>query len=157
MKPGQFTYHAPRTIDAFRRASQGPLMTRGSALFSRITGGAFTSLIIEPDDRGEPEIQAVRKNNGLVRPKAMSSGTRDQLFLALRMAALELHAKEHEPMPLILDDLLITFDDHRSAAILREFRRLADTTQVLLFTHHQHLVDLCRQELALPDSHIHAV
>ncbi len=142
-------------IDAFRQASQGPLLSRGGELFSRITLGGFSSLIVEPDDRGEQEVFGVREGKQTVRPKAMSSGTRDQLFLALRMAALEMHAQEHEPMPLILDDLLITFDDARSAAILREFRSLSEQTQVLLFTHHEHLVEMCRETLDLPDSHIH--
>ncbi len=142
-------------IDAFRRASQGPLLHRGGELFSKITLGGFSSLILEQDDRGDQEIFGVREGNQTVRPKAMSSGTRDQLFLALRMAALEMHAMEHEPMPLILDDLLITFDDARSAAILREFRSLSERTQVLLFTHHEHLVEMCRETLDLPDSHIH--
>lgn len=142
-------------IDAFRQASQGPLLSLGGELFSRITLGGFSSLIVEPDDRGEQEVFGVREGKQTVRPKAMSSGTRDQLFLALRMAALEMHAQEHEPMPLILDDLLITFDDARSAAILREFRSLSEQTQVLLFTHHEHLVEMCRQTLDLPDSHIH--
>ena len=77
----------------------------------------------------------------------MSDGSRDQLFLALRLAALEQHLDAHEPMPLILDDLLMTFDNDRAKAILPQLRSLAQRTQIFLFTHHDHLVELCRQTL----------
>jgi len=58
-------------------------------------------------------------------------------------------------MPLILDDLLITFDDDRAAAILPHLAELARRTQVLLFTHHEHLVDLCRGTLGEDRFHLH--
>ena len=57
----------------------------------------------------------------------------------LRLAALDRYLEEHEPMPLILDDLLITFDDERAIAILPQLAALAKRTQICLFTHHQHL------------------
>jgi uncharacterized protein YhaN len=79
--------------------------------------------------------------------EGMSEGTRDQLYLALRLAALERHLEEHEPMPLILDDLLITFDNDRTKAILPQLADLSKRTQIFLFTHHEHLVDLCREAL----------
>ena len=142
-------------IEEFRRASQGPLMKRGGELFSKFTLGSFQSLTWDSDDGGKSEIVGCRDGHRIVRAAEMSSGTRDQLFLALRMAALELHVENREPMPLILDDLLITFDDNRAAAILEEFGKLSEKTQVLLFTHHEHLVEICRDTLQLPDSHIH--
>jgi uncharacterized protein YhaN len=77
----------------------------------------------------------------------MSEGTRDQLYLALRLAALDRHLEEHEPMPLILDDLLSTFDNERAKAILPQLAELAKRSQVLLFTHHEHLIQLARETL----------
>lgn len=74
----------------------------------------------------------------------MSEGTRDQLFLALRLAALELRRGSHPEMPLILDDVLVTSDDARAANVLRALARFAAGGQVLLFTHHQHLVEVAR-------------
>ncbi len=56
----------------------------------------------------------------------MSSGTRDQLYLALRLASLE-HQHESGPLPpFIVDDILINFDDARSAATLRVLAGLAE-------------------------------
>ena len=87
--------------------------------------------------------------------EGMSDGTRDQLYLALRLAALERHSEDHEPMPLILDDLLITFDDERAKAILPQLADLARRTQIFVFTHHDHLVELCRQTLGESRFHLH--
>ena len=50
-------------------------------------------------------------------------------------------------MPLILDDLLITFDDDRTRAILPQLADLSRRTQVFLFTNHEHVVELFRQTL----------
>ena len=77
----------------------------------------------------------------------MSDGTRDQLYLALRLAALDNHIESYETMPLILDDLLITFDDQRATALLEQLEKLSKRTQVILFTHHEHVFDLCSKYL----------
>ena len=87
----------------------------------------------------------------------LSDGSRDQLYLSLRLAALESYIKEHEPMPLILDDLLITFDDARAGAILAQLDKLSTRTQIFLFTHHQHLVDLCVGKLGQEGFSLHVL
>jgi uncharacterized protein YhaN len=72
----------------------------------------------------------------------MSQGTRDQLFLSLRLAAIEQHIEARGPFPVIADDLLVQFDDDRAVATLEVLSELSARTQVLFFTHHKHLVDL---------------
>jgi uncharacterized protein YhaN len=74
----------------------------------------------------------------------MSDGTRDQLFLALRIAAVESYAGAAEPLPFIADDLFVNFDDARAAAGIDALIGLGAGTQVLLFTHHRHLAELAR-------------
>jgi uncharacterized protein YhaN len=74
----------------------------------------------------------------------MSEGTADQLYLALRLAALEVRRAAHPQMPLVLDDALITSDDRRVAQILRALARFSEEGQVLIFTHHRHLLDVAR-------------
>ena len=77
----------------------------------------------------------------------MSAGTADQLYLALRVAAIEDYLDHAEPMPFIADDLFINFDDKRAAAGFRVLNELAKKTQVLFFTHHEHLLDVARNTL----------
>lgn len=79
--------------------------------------------------------------------EAMSDGTADQLYLALRLAALDLRRASHPQMPLVLDDVLITSDDERAGNILRALAHFAEGGQVMLFTHHGHLIDVARSVL----------
>ena len=77
----------------------------------------------------------------------MSDGTSDQLYLALRLAALDLRRVSHPHMPLVLDDVLITSDDERAANVVRALARFAEGGQVMIFTHHRHLIDVARAAL----------
>jgi uncharacterized protein YhaN len=65
----------------------------------------------------------------------MSDGTRDQLFLALRWAALELHVGQAMPLPFIADDLFINYDDARAEAGLEALKGLSEQIQVIFLTH----------------------
>ena len=80
--------------------------------------------------------------------EGMSGGSRDQLYLALRLAAMDRYLEEHEPIPLILDDLLMTFDNERTKSIIPQLIKLAKRTQIFLFTHHEHLVELCHETVS---------
>jgi uncharacterized protein YhaN len=79
--------------------------------------------------------------------EGMSDGTADQLYLALRLAALESHVVASEPLPLILDDILVNFDDHRAKATLKVLGEFSKKTQVVYFTHHAHLLDLAKESV----------
>jgi uncharacterized protein YhaN len=70
----------------------------------------------------------------------MSEGTRDQLYLALRLAALDLHLDHAHALPFIADDLFINYDDARSKAGLEALGELSRKTQVIFLTHHDHLL-----------------
>ena len=81
----------------------------------------------------------------------MSDGTADQLYLALRLAGLMLYLEKNEPIPFIVDDILIKFDDDRAAAALGALEKISRRTQLVFFTHHLHLVQLAR-EYVHPDA-----
>jgi uncharacterized protein YhaN len=74
----------------------------------------------------------------------MSEGTCDQLYLALRLAALDMHLDGRPALPFVADDLFITFDRERTAAGLRELQALSAHTQVLFLTHHDFIIDEAR-------------
>ena len=134
-------------IEQFRKENQGPLLQKSGEMFQAITRGAFSGLGAEFNANDVPLLVGVRTDQTKVQVEGLSDGSRDQLYLALRLAALDRYLEEHEPMPLILDDLLITFDNERTRAILPQLAGLAKRTQIFLFTHHEHLVELCRQTL----------
>lgn len=133
-----------RGIERYRSQNQGPVLGRAGDLFRTLTDGSFASLRIEDDD-GQAVLQGVRSDGRAVGVDGMSDGTHDQLYLALRLAVLESWLEDHEPVPFVVDDILLTFDDQRAAAALRALADFSSRTQVLMFTHHEHLVDLARQ------------
>ncbi len=141
------THLLERQIEQFRKENQGPLLKKSGEVFQAITCGAFSGLGAEFNADDVPVLVGLRPDQPKVQVEGLSDGSRDQLYLALRLAALDRYLVEHEPMPLILDDLLITFDNERTKAILPQLADLASRTQILLFTHHEHLVELCRQTL----------
>ena len=136
--------------ERYRKKHQGPVLKRASELFSKLTCGSFLRLQNDGDNNGRPHLVGIRRHEGQeesVELKAMSDGTADQLYLALRIASLEDWLDHHPPVPFILDDILINFDDKRAAAALEVLAELSQRTQVIFFTHHQHLVDLAEAHL----------
>ena len=65
----------------------------------------------------------------------MSSGTREQLFLSLRIAAIERFVTGSGPAPVLFDDAFLESDDERSEKIFQSLSELAKVTQVIVFTH----------------------
>jgi len=128
-------------IENYRQQHQGPLLERASEHFAILTQGSFSGLRADFNENDEPVLVGVRPDNERVYVEGMSSGTRDQLYLALRFASIEKYMDSAEPMPFIVDDILVHFDDERSMATLGILAELAKKTQVIMFTHHRRLVE----------------
>ncbi len=130
-----------RVVQIYRERHQGPLLRRAAEVFARITLGSFAGLTVDYDNDRQV-LLGVRPDAARVPVAGMSQGTRDQLFLSLRLAAIEQHVEGRGPFPVIVDDLLVQFDDDRAVATLEVLSELSARTQVLFFTHHRHLVEL---------------
>jgi uncharacterized protein YhaN len=147
-----------RAIERYRAANQEPLLARAGEIFQTLTLGSFAELRADVDDKDRHVLLGVRGENGsLVDVAGMSEGTADQLYLALRIASLERHLERHAPIPFILDDILVNFDDARAAAALDVLAALSERTQVIYFTHHQHLVELAKAKVGKKTLFVHAL
>jgi uncharacterized protein YhaN len=133
-----------RAIENYREKHQGPVLKRASELFASLTVGDYCGLTTAFDDNDKSILVAIRSNRGNVEISGLSDGTRDQLYLALRLAAIEQHVATVSPCPVVLDDVLINADNSRASATLGVLGNLAKLTQVLFFTHHRHLEELGR-------------
>jgi uncharacterized protein YhaN len=109
-----------------------------------LTGSSFKDLELEFDEHDNAQLAGIRQDGRKVTVLGMSTGSADQLYLALRVAAVEDFLNHSAPLPFIADDLFINFDDERAAAGFKVLSRLAQKTQVLFFTHHQHLIDIAK-------------
>ena len=135
-----------RVVQAYRERHQGPVLGRAGEIFAKITLGSFSGLVTDYEDDAQV-LLGQRPDAVRVGVAGMSQGTRDQLFLSLRIAAIEEHLKQREAIPLVIDDLLVQFDDARASATLPVLAGLSRQTQVLFFTHHEHLCELAASTL----------
>ena len=140
-----------KEIERYREANQGPILKRASEIFATLTLNSFKGLRPEFDEKDNPILMGVRPSNEKVSVEGMSDGTSDQLYLALRLASLEMRFLEGEPIPLILDDILVNFDDDRSCATLKVLTEFSKRTQIIFFTHHRHLLELARANVGEED------
>lgn len=123
-----------RVVEQYREKHQGPVLTRASELFRRLTLGRFSRLQV---GLGETRLECVEAIDGRgLELEHLSTGTRMQLFLALKLASLEQYLETAPPLPLLLDDVLVEWDDERSRVALEILAEFSERVQILLFTHH---------------------
>lgn len=120
-------------------------MERAGVLFSMLTGGRFAGLDQDFDEDDTPRLTGKRPSGELVPISGLSEGTRDQLFMALRLAYLEDYSTRAESPPFIGDDLFTSFDEERTACGLTALSEIGPKIQPILFTHHRHVVDTARK------------
>jgi uncharacterized protein YhaN len=144
-------------IERYRQQHQNPILKRGSELFAALTLGTFSHLQADYDDADRLVLVGVTPDERRLGVEAMSDGTRDQLYLALRLAAVEQYMTAAEPLPFVADDLLVHFDDDRARAAFQTLTEFSKKTQVLFFTHHRHLVDLAREVVPASVLHVQSV
>ena len=116
-------------------------LARIAQIFGRLTNGAYRA--VEAADRnGAARLRVVDAAwpNEQKTMSQLSEGTRDQLCLALRLAAIEDHVKAAPALPFIGDDILQTFDDERALATLRALADASRQVQVIVLSHHRHLL-----------------
>jgi uncharacterized protein YhaN len=121
-------------LEQYREKHQDPVLSHASELFRRLTLGRFSRLQVGLEERRLECVEAM-DGKGL-EVEQLSTGTRMQLFLALKLASLEQYLKTAPPLPLVLDDVLVEWDDERSRVALGVLAEFSERVQILLFTHH---------------------
>lgn len=147
-------------IERYRAANQDPLVTRASAIFAAMAGTSdnpITRLSVDYADEARPSLVAYRRDGSQLQLSGMSDGTLDQLYLSLRIAAIERYVETAEPLPFIADDLFITSDEDRTIPGIQALAELGKKTQVILFTHHQYVVDCAVSALAPHTVKVHSL
>jgi uncharacterized protein YhaN len=135
------------TVERYQRERQAPLLRRASQIFAKLTLDHYSALIVDIES-GKPRLSGILADAATICPvNGMSEGTVDQLYLSLRLAALEESISNGMKLPFLADDLFINYDNDRAAAGFRVLAELARKTQVLFFTHHEHLIDVARRAL----------
>ena len=129
-----------RAMDQYRLEAQPSLLKRAGEYLEVMTGGVYAWLgsdLFQAKTNQPPRLSA-RPGAGQAERQAevLSRGTRDQLYLCLRLALADEITSGSESLPLILDDPLVNFDDARLESALRLLGRVAESRQVILLTCH---------------------
>lgn len=114
--------------------------------FVTMTAPAWTGVDVWSQAEGE-KLVGIQPDGITVPVEKMSTGTMGQLYFALRLAGYRSFAREPGPLPMILDDIMETFDDIRARAALKLCAEIGANGQAILFTHHAHLVELARDTI----------
>jgi uncharacterized protein YhaN len=129
----------------YEEQRQPQVLQLASRYFSAMTRSAYQRVMapLGEIDLQVEEAGAARRKG----PEALSRGTKEQLYLSMRLALAAVYAEQLVALPLVADDILVNFDDRRAAAtaaLLGEYA--ADGIQILAFTCHQRLADLFAAE-----------
>ena len=135
---------ASRVLDAIRETyeqhRQPETLREASGYLERLTGGRYCRVWTP---LGEHSLRVDDAEGRSLQVESLSRGTREQLFLSLRLALASCYARRGAQLPLVLDDVLVNFDADRAkaaVAVLRDFA--AAGHQLLVFTCHEHILKL---------------
>jgi hypothetical protein len=125
------------------RDHQPPVLREASRWLARLTEGRYHSITTAVD---EARLEIHERDGQLWRPERLSRGTREQVFLALRLALVRDLARHDVTLPIVMDDALVNFDDTRATAAARtivEFiAEQGSDRQMLVFTCHAHVATM---------------
>ena len=102
-----------RTLQEFTRTRQPAVLEEASVLFERVTAGAYERILQDQD--GE-SLVIVDRSGQRKQPEELSRGAAEQLYLCLRLGLAAEFARRTAALPLIMDDVLVNFDDERAKA-----------------------------------------
>ena len=117
---------------AYETGRQPQIVKRANEFLQAMTKGKY-SLSISNDGK---DIGIIDGQYHVKEAKIWSSGTGDQVFLAIRLAMALSFGEQIEPLPIVLDDIFVRFDEERQRQTLRFLMDLGRTQQIFLFTCH---------------------
>jgi uncharacterized protein YhaN len=130
-----------RARERFEREHQPRILLEVSRLMDRITAGEHPG-IERALDASSTLLVKGRDESTRLRPDQLSTGTQAQLYLAIRLAFAADYCAHNEPLPIVMDDVLVTFDEDRARRTLEVLAEFATHTQVMLLTCHRRTVQL---------------
>lgn len=118
--------------DAELQSRFSPALGRRAAEYlSRMTDGRYTDVAVARD------FSVLLRRAGEAAPRQalyLSAGAADLMYLAVRLAIVELTLPGEDPCPIVLDDALVNLDSERREAAMRLLSEIAEKRQVILFT-----------------------
>ncbi|AKU92021.1 AAA family ATPase [Vulgatibacter incomptus] len=143
------------SLEELRRERQPAVLRHAGEAFARITGGRYVGVLQTVEGDG---VEVLDGRGRRVPASALSRGTREQLYVCVRLGLVAAFAEQGTRLPLLMDDVVANFDPERAAATAAVLADFAGAHQVLFFTCHPHTaerllsVDPSARHLALAPS-----
>lgn len=119
---------------------QPETLREASGFLAQLTDGKYTR-IWTPLGTNCLNIDA--SEGGSLRLEVLSRGTREAVFIALRLSLAAAYSRRGVMLPLVLDDVLVNFDRTRALHAARTLQTFAELGhQVMMFTCHEHIADI---------------
>jgi len=131
--------------EKYRREHQPELIRRAGEYLSVITGGKYSRMMLSPD---QDALWIYQERMGVYldpMEKRLSKGTLEQIYLSLRLAMLDQLDPAGIPLPLVLDETLVDWDDRRLRSALSVLRQVSRKRQIFLFTCHPAMADMMNE------------
>lgn len=114
-----------------------------SGYLKEITDGVYDELLVDRDLQISIRIPQTKAMNADPE-RQLSKGTVDQIYLALRLAMVRSMSDQSETIPMVLDDPFANYDDHRLRSAMRLIAKVGQTSQIILFTCRDDVVEAAR-------------
>lgn len=129
-----------QTMKLYEEEKQPNILRKAAVLFSKMTENRYTKLI---SPIGSNKLRVIRADGEQFEPQFLSRGTVEQLFLAIRYALIDEYSQQYR-LPIMLDDVLVNFDEYRLASAIEIIKELAQKHQVIIFTCHPELTKILK-------------
>lgn len=138
-----------RAQESYEEESQPKMLELASQYIKQLTNGIYTF-----DMWGLQDGLALLNERGdRLSMSHWSSGLADQVYLALRLALAKVFSFQVDALPIILDDILVRFDEDRQKSALKLLAELGKHQQIWLFTCQQQVYYM-GQAISGIDTHI---
>lgn len=128
-----------RAVARHRAKTQGDMLDAVGRIFRDMTAGQYQSIERQLDEVGT--LLVVPREGKPKTAEELSTGTREQLYLSIRLAYIESYAAASESLPVVMDDILVNFDDERQRRTLAVLHAFDPRVQILFLTCHQTVVE----------------
>jgi len=128
-------------ISKFEETRQPDVINVAKSIFSQITDSKYPSIQMQAETK---ELVVIDSDNNIKKVQELSRGTLEELYLSMRLGLIEEYEKYSEPMPFIMDDTFVNFDDSRRIRAVETLNSFATDRQVIVLTCHEEIMNLYR-------------
>ena len=137
---GATTCMLEKVCEVYETERQPETLREASAFLKQLTDGKYVRVWTP---LGKNALRIDNDKNQSLPLEVLSRGTREAVFIALRLSLAAAYSRRGVTLPLVLDDVLVNFDSIRAtnaAKVLRDFAALGH--QVVMFTCHEHIMKI---------------